>query len=132
MVKHFPAIITLLAVALLFATSIAVGYARAKFGIKAPATTGNTDFERYFRVQMNTLENVVIFLPALWLFAMYVSNLWASIIGAVWLLGRCHYAVSYVRSAEARELGYAVGAAAFAVLLIGAFIGIFLRILAGT
>lgn len=131
MAMHFPAIITLLSLLLFLATVIYVGYARTKYGIKAPATTGNADFERVFRVQMNTLESLVLFLPALWLFSIYVSLLWTGIIGFVWLLARIYYAVSYTRSAAARGLGYGISLLAFAVLAVGAAIGIVMRILAG-
>ena len=66
---HFTALVTLLAIGLYFLTGLQVGKARQTFGIKAPAITGNPDFERVFRVQMNTLEWLPIFLPSLWLFA---------------------------------------------------------------
>ena len=71
---HFTAIVTCLAILFYFFTGLQVGRARVKFGIKAPATTGNPDFERVFRVQMNTLEWLPIFLPSLWLFAIYISD----------------------------------------------------------
>jgi glutathione S-transferase len=131
MAMHFPAIITLLSLFLFLATVFAVGTARSKYSVKAPATTGNENFERIFRVQMNTLENLVIFLPALWLFSIYVSLWWTGIIGFVWLIGRGYYAVSYARSADARSVGYGISLLAFAVLAIGAAVGIVMRILAG-
>lgn len=131
MAMHLPAIITLFALLLFFAILIYVGYARTKYGVKAPATTGNHNFERIFRVQMNTLENLILFLPALWLFSNYVSPLWAGVVGVVWLVGRVDYAISYTRSAEARSRGYGISALAFAVLLVGAAIGVVLRIMAG-
>lgn len=131
MAMHFPAIITLFSLLLFLITVIYVGYARTKYGVKAPATTGNDDFERVFRVQMNTLESLVLFLPALWLFSIYVSLWWTGIIGLIWLLARVYYIVSYTRSAEARSLGYGISLLAFAVLAVGAAIGIVMRILAG-
>jgi glutathione S-transferase len=67
---HYTAIVTLLAVGFYLFTSLAVASARVKFGIKAPATAGHPDFERAFRVQMNTLESMPLFLPSLWLFAL--------------------------------------------------------------
>src|SRR5258707_5771210 len=69
---HFTALVTCLTIAFYFFTSIQVSKARVAFGIKVPATTGNPDFERVFRVQMNTLEWMLIFLPSLWLFAIYI------------------------------------------------------------
>lgn len=131
MAMHLPAIITLLSLLLFFAILIYVGYARMKYGIKAPATTGNQDFERVFRVQMNTLENLILFLPALWLFSNYVSPLWAGVLGIVWLVGRVDYAISYARAAEARSRGYGISALAFVALAVGAAVGITLRIMAG-
>lgn len=131
MAMHFPAIITLLSLFLFLYTVLAVGVARTKHGVRAPATTGNENFERIFRVQMNTLENLVLFLPALWLFSIYVSLWWTGIIGAVWLLGRAYYIVSYTRSAAARSPGYGISLLAFAVLAIGAAIGVVIRISQG-
>lgn len=131
MAMHLPEIITLFALLLFISTIFAVGYARKKYGIKAPATTGNVDFERVFRVQMNTQENLILFLPVLWLFSMYVSPLWAGVLGIIWLIGRVDYAISYARSAAARSRGYGIGLLAFAILAIGAAIGIGSRILAG-
>ena len=61
MAMHLPAIITLFSLLLFLVITFYVGYARTKYGIKAPATTGNDNFERVFRVQMNTLENLVLF-----------------------------------------------------------------------
>ncbi len=81
------------------------GVARAKYKIEAPAVIGHPDFERVFRVQVNTLEQLVAFLPALWLFALYVSPAWASVLGAVWIVGRVLYAVGYVPAADKRGPG---------------------------
>jgi len=131
MSHYLPALVSLLALLLFEATAVAVVFARKKFNIVAPATTGNSDFERVFRVQMNTLENLVMFLPALWLFAFYVSDLYAGILGFVWLVGRSYYAFSYSRSAAARSPGFGIGFLAFAVLWVGALMGIGVRIVAG-
>jgi hypothetical protein len=80
---HFTALVTLLAILFYFFTTIQVAKARATFGIKVPATSGNPDFERVFRVQMNTLEWLPIFLPSLWLFAIYISDPIAAVLGLV-------------------------------------------------
>ena len=87
---HYTALVTLLAVALYFYTGLLVAKARQKYGVKAPATTGNPDFERVFRVQMNTLEWMPIFLPLLWFFVLYVNDWGAALLGLVWLAGRDH------------------------------------------
>jgi uncharacterized MAPEG superfamily protein len=124
MIASFPALVSVLALLLYIAVSAMAGRARHRFDIKAPAVTGPPEFERAFRVQQNTLEQLVWFIPALWLFALYVSPLWGGIIGLVWIAGRAHYAVSYYRDPETRGPGFLVGFASAAVLLAGALIGI--------
>ncbi|WP_315759418.1 MULTISPECIES: MAPEG family protein [unclassified Bradyrhizobium] len=128
---HFTALVTALALMLYFYMAVRVAQARARFGVKAPATTGNADFERTFRVQMNTLEWLPIFLPALWLFAIYVSDVIAALIGLVWIAGRGMYMVSYARAAEKRGPGFGVQALAGSVLLVGSLIAILWRMLHG-
>ena len=117
---HLTALITCLAVALYFTTGLLVASARAKFGIKAPAVVGNAEFERMFRVQMNTLEWMPIFLPSLWLFAIYVSDPIAAAIGLVWIAGRILYVVSYAKAAEKRGPGFGIQALAAVALWLGA------------
>jgi glutathione S-transferase len=117
---HFTAIITCLAILLYFFTTILVSKAREKFGIKAPATTGNPDFERVFRVQMNTLEWLPIFLPSLWLFAIYISDEGAAVLGLIWILGRILYMTGYSQAAQKRGTGFAIQGLAGAVLWLGA------------
>ena len=80
---------------------------------------------------MNTLEQLVAFLPALWLFALYVSPAWASAIGAVWIVGRALYAIGYYRAAEKRGTGFVIAFAALAVLWIGAVWGVVAALLRG-
>ena len=128
---HLPALTTLVAVLLYFMTLTNVALARAKYKIAAPAVSGNPDFERVFRVQMNTLEQLVAFLPALWLFALYVSPAWASVIGAVWIVGRVFYAVAYVQAAARRGPGAVTGFVALAVLWVGALWGVVGALLRG-
>ncbi len=115
-----PAIITLLALLLYTVMGLRVGRARAKYNVPAPATTGQADFERYFRVQANTLEWLPIFLGSLWLFAIYWSDLVAAAIGLVWIIGRFLYMTGYSKAAEAREAGFMIQALASAVLVFGA------------
>ena len=117
---HLTAIITCLAVAFYFFTSMQVSRARSAFGIKAPAITGHPDFERVFRVQMNTLEWMPIFLPALWLFAVYISDAAAAALGAVWIIGRMMYWNGYKQAANKRSMGFAVQATAAFALWLGA------------
>ena len=106
---------------LAFATAVAM--ARTKYKVAAPATTGNEVFERYFRVQMNTLELLVVFIPAIWMFGFYVSARVAAGLGAIYLIGRAIYFFSYVKDPKTRELGFGLSAGPIAVLVIGALIG---------
>jgi glutathione S-transferase len=117
---HFTAIVTCLAILFYFFTTIRVGRARSAFGIKAPAISGNPDFERVFRVQMNTLEWMPIFLPSLWLFAIYVSDGIAAALGLGWIAGRILYMTGYSQAAEKRGLGFGIQALATFILLLGA------------
>lgn len=98
---------------------IAVARARGRYGVSAPATTGNDMFERYFRVHMNTLEQLIVFLPSLWLFAQFVSPQWAAGLGAVYLLGRQFYFYSYIKDPKSRTAGYGLSAAPTLVMLAG-------------
>jgi glutathione S-transferase len=125
------ALITCLAVAVYFATSVLVARARAAYGIKAPAITGNPDFERVFRVQMNTLEWMPMFLPSLWLFAIYVSDPFAAAIGLVWIAGRILYIVSYAKAADKRGPGFSIQAFATIALWLGATGAIIWRLVHG-
>ena len=119
-----PALTTLVAVLLYFVVTLNVGRARVKYKIAAPAVSGNPDFERAYRVQMNTLEQIVPFLPALWLFAFFVSTFWATLLGAIWILGRALYAIGYYRAAEKRGAGVGLSMLAFVALWFGAFWGV--------
>jgi len=131
MALHLPALVTLLALFLFVYSCLAVGFARAKYGVAAPATTGHAGFEVVYRVQMNTLEQLVLFLPALWLFSEYVSPLWAGLLGLVWLVGRVFYSVSYIKDPKSRGPGFLISFIAVLLLMIGAVVGIVLRIMAG-
>jgi len=128
---HDTALVTLLACLTCFYASVRVAKARTRFGIKAPATTGNSDFERVFRAHMNMLEWMPIFLPALWLFAIYVSDPFAAVLGLVWIVGRIMYTVAYAEAPEKRRAGFAIQALAAFALLIGALVTIVLRMVHG-
>jgi uncharacterized MAPEG superfamily protein len=109
----------------------AVGRARVMYGIKAPATTGNEVFERYFRVQMNTLEQLVVFVPAILLFAHYVSAAWAAGLGLLFVLGRALYFTGYVKDPKKRSLGFGLSFLPTVVLLVGSLIGAVVQYLRG-
>ena len=129
MIPAFPALVTALALLLYVGEFVAVSRARVRDNIMAPAVTGSAQFERIFRVQQNTLEQLVWFLPSLWLFAVFVSALWAGVIGLMWVAARVHYAVSYCRDPETRGPGYATGLVSAAVLLVGALVAIVGRLI---
>ena len=116
---HFTALVTCLAILLYFLTGIQVSRARVAFGIKVPAISGNPDFERVFRVQMNTLEWMPIFLPSLWLFALYINDALAAALGLVWIAGRVLYMTGYSQAAAKRGLGFGIQAAAAILLWLG-------------
>jgi glutathione S-transferase len=120
----FTAMVTLLAVILYFLTGLQVAQARVKFAVKAPATSGHPDFERVFRVQMNTMEWMSIFLPAMWLAAIYVNDMVAALLGVVWIAGRALYMRGYTQAAEKRETGFFVQAIAAGLLWLAALIGV--------
>lgn len=101
-----------------------VGWARGKFGIEAPATTGDPVFERYFRVHMNTLEALVVFLPALWIFAQRISYWLAFFLGIVFIAGRALYAWGYINDPDQRAIGARATEFVNVVLVLGSLLGI--------
>jgi glutathione S-transferase len=101
----------------------AVGKARQTCNVPAPATSGNEVFERYFRVQMNTVELLVLFVPSILLFGQYISPLIAAALGILYIIGRFIYFSSYVKEPKSRTLGYGLSALPIMVLLAGAIIG---------
>jgi glutathione S-transferase len=115
---HWPALITLATLTLLFGCAWLVGAARGKYKVSAPATTGPEGFERAFRVQMNTLEGAVMFLPALWLASIYFSPRIAAAIGAVWVAARIWYAFAYARNPKSRGTPYVIASSAWGALMI--------------
>jgi glutathione S-transferase len=101
-----------------------VGRARAKYGVKAPATTGHPEFERTNRVHLNTLESLITFIPAIWLFGRYLDARWAAGLGLVFVVGRAVYAVGYLQAAEKRGTGAGISGLANTALLLGALFGV--------
>lgn len=106
-----------------------VSRARGQYGVKAPATTGHPIFERHYRVQHNTVEQLVTFLPALFLFAHYVNAPIAAALGAVFIVGRFLYARGYVADPDKRGTGFVIGLVANTALLLGALGGAILAVL---
>lgn len=99
-------IVTVLALLQYAWFAIEVGGMRGKNGVKAPATSGTPEFERRYRVHYNTMEQLVMFLPLLWLFAYYVNPIWAAGLGGVFIIGRFIYRAAYVRDPASRGIGF--------------------------
>ncbi len=127
----YPALISCLALLVYLWTFFECGRARGKYGIKAPATTGHPEFERAFRVQQNTVEQLVVFLPSLWLFSLSVGQIGGGVLGLVWIVGRVIYGVSYARNPASRAPGFLISGIATLILLLGATIKIILIMVTG-
>ena len=117
------AIVTGLAVLQSFFFAFQVGQARVKHGVNAPATTGQPEFDRAFRVHANTVEQLVIFLPGLWMFGYYVHELTGAIIGILFIIGRFIYRNAYLNEPQRRAAGFGIGALSMGVLVLGGMIG---------
>lgn len=102
---------------------ILVGRARMRSGVRAPAVTGDPVFERYFRVHQNTLEQLIVVIPAMWLFAFYVHAWTAAALGLVFATGRALYLRDYVRDPAGRGRGFGLGMIACGLLLLGSLGG---------
>lgn len=111
--------VVMLALLLYVYFGLLVGRARMQYGIHAPATTGDPIFERYFRVQQNTQESLMLFLPGMWMFGTYGNPLVAAGLGVVWIVGRLMYQVSYVADPAKRGPGFMVSFLANVILVLG-------------
>src|ERR1700736_2998742 len=116
-------IVIVLALVEFFYFSLEVGRARSRYKVAAPATTGNEIFERYFRVHMNTLELLVMFIPSVLLFGQYINPYLAAGLGAVYLIGRLVYLFTYVKDPKKREVGFALSMVPILILMLGAIVG---------
>ena len=121
MVLHLPALVALLTVFLLGYSVWLVGRARARYAVRAPATTGPIEFERAFRAQMNTFEAALMFLPAMWLFGHYVNPLWAGVLGIAWVVARVWYLHAYSSGAR-RGVPFTASTLVTVVLALGALV----------
>jgi len=120
---RFVHIVALLAVAQYFVFGFLVGRARVRYGVKAPAVSGHENFERVFRVQMNTLEQLVGFLPALYIASLYWSELLVAGIGAVYLIGRLVYRQAYIADPSGRQIGFLLTVIPTSTLLVLGLVG---------
>lgn len=118
------ALVTIAALVFYAYTALKVNEMRRKHNVVAPATTGAPEFERAFRVQMNTLENIVIFLPLLWLAHIFFNRWVAVILGIAWIVGRVLYMQGYMESNDKRETGALIQGAAMAILGIVSVLGV--------
>jgi len=117
------AIVTGLAVLQCFFFAFQVGQARQKHGIDAPAISGNADFDRVIRVHANTIEQLVVFLPGLWMFGYYVNAQVGAGIGVLFIIGRFVYRSAYLGDPKNRTAGFGIGALTMVVLVVGGMIG---------
>jgi len=114
----YVVIVTVVALMQFLMIGFQVGRARTKYGVHAPAMSGHPAFDRIFRVQMNTLEQLVMFLPVMWIFARFISPLWAAAFGVVFIIGRMIYAITYVREPKSRALGFALTAIPTLIMMV--------------
>ena len=116
-------LISTLAILQLLFFGMLVSGARRRYDINAPAVSGHEMFERHFRIQQNTLELMVMFLPALWLASLYVRPLWTSILGAIYLIGRLLYWRGYIADPAKRGLGFTLSMLPVLILVVIALVG---------
>lgn len=109
----------------MFGLAYNVGRARGKYQVKAPAVSGHELFERAYRVQLNTIENVLMFLPALWLYAIFIGDKGAGDSGMIWLIGRVWYAIAYQQNPAKRGWGFLISILVITGLWVGAAYGIY-------
>ncbi len=126
---HALDVVILLALVEYLILGLMVGRARQTYGIEAPATTGNPDFERYFRVHENTLESLIVFIPAVWIFSMTVNYHFGVALGLLFLIVRIIYARGYLTAAAKRVPGAMATGVISAVLVLGSLIAIIIKAL---
>jgi uncharacterized MAPEG superfamily protein len=117
------AIVTALALLQAFVFAFLVGKARVKHGVSAPAMSGDPNFERAFRVHQNTVEQVILVIPSMWIFGTYVHALAAAGIGLLFVVSRFIYRNGYLKDPKSRSLGFTIGAVCTVTLLLGSIVG---------
>ena len=117
---------TLAALLVYFWTAFNVAKAHAKYKVSAPVMDGPPEFNRIMRVQANTVEQIVMFLPALWMCAYFLGDRWAALGGVLWCVGRIAYALGYYRDAAKRSTGFGITMFATFALMIGTIVGLVL------
>ena len=104
--------------------TLRVGIKRGKFSIEAPACKGDETWERLFRVQQNTMEQLVMLIPASYAFAYYLSPVWVLVPGAIFIIGRFIYSAEYLKDPKSRAPGMSLTLLANASLILGALFGL--------
>ena len=120
-------IVTVLALMQYMYFGIQVGGAHQKFGIKAPSMSGDPQFDRVYRVHQNTLEQLIVLIPALWMYAHYVDPLWGAGMGAVYLIGRFIYRAEYTKDPATRTLGFSLSFLPGAIMAVWVLIVVALK-----
>ena len=120
----WTAVVTIAAMVMYFVLTLNVGRARMKYGVKPPAMTGDVNFECAVRVQQNTLEQLIFFLPILWICSVYFNSIVAAALGGTWVIGRILYAWGYYQAPEKRFPGFALSMLSALGLLVGSGVGL--------
>ena len=124
---HELGVVTLLALLEYLILGVMVGRARQRYGVEAPATTGNPDFERYFRVHVNTLEALIVFVPAVWIFSLTVNYHFGVALGLLFVIARIIYASGYLSAAAKRVPGAIATGVINVILVLGSLIGLIVK-----
>jgi glutathione S-transferase len=117
-------LVTLFSLLIYMWMAVQIGKARGEHNVPAPRSDGPDDFLRVLRVHGNTMEGLILFLPALWLFALTIGDLWAGIIGIIYPLSRILYAQGYYAAADKRGRGFTIGLLSTAILILGSLVGL--------
>lgn len=124
----YVSIVTSLMLIQLFFFAAMTGKARGKYGVNGPAVTGHEMFERHYRVHYNTLEQLILVVPSMWLFAMHVHALTAAGLGVVYLIGRFVYARAYVKDPASRGIGFGLSIVPTLILMLGSLVGAIVKL----
>jgi len=126
----YPALITTLALLVYFWNFMSCGGARGKYKVEAPATTGAPEFERALRIQQNMVEQLIMFIPSLWIFCLTTIAFWPGMLwvgtglGLLFVIGRIIYSISYAKDPKTRGLGFGLAMLPNMILLIGSLVGV--------